>query len=140
MELSTTGLQFIANFEGLMLDAYKDIVGVATIGYGHTRNVKMGDKVTATEALILLREDAHEAIKDVRRLVKVSLTQGQFDALVSFTFNLGGGALERSTLLRMLNEKNYEGARMEFHKWNKAGGREVSGLTRRRKAEADLFG
>lgn len=140
MNYSDKGIKLTTDFEGLRLEAYRDIVGVLTIGYGHTKGVKEGDKITKEQAVLLLRQDLQHCLEDVERLVKVPLTQGQFDALVDFTFNLGGGALERSTLLRLLNEKNYEGAVLEFQKWNKAGGKEVAGLTRRRKAEADLFG
>ncbi len=139
MEYSQKGLDLTAEFEGLRLEAYQDIVGVWTIGYGHTKGVKKGDKITKVKAMEFLKLDIKSAVDDVKRVVKVPLTQGQFDALVDFTFNLGGGALERSTLLRLLNEKNYEGARMEFHRWNKAGGREVDGLTRRRAAEVVMF-
>lgn len=139
MTYSDKGIKLTCEFEGLRLEAYRDIVGVLTIGYGHTRGVKEGDKITKEQAVLFLRQDLQHCLEDVERLVKVPLTQGQFDALVDFTFNLGGAALERSTLLRILNEKNYEGAQLEFQKWNKAGGKVVDGLSRRRKAEMQLF-
>lgn len=139
MNYSEAGLKLTAEFEGLRLEAYQDIVGVWTIGYGHTKGVKRGDKISKEQAMEFLKQDVASSVKDVNQLVKVPLTQGQFDALVDFTFNLGGGALERSTLLKLLNDKNYEGARGEFLKWNKAGGKVVDGLVRRRRAELDMF-
>lgn len=139
MKYSDRGLKLTAAFEGLRLEAYQDSVGVWTIGYGHTKGVKPGDTITQQQALDLLRQDVKSAEDDVNRLVKVPLNQNQFDALVDFTFNLGGGALARSTLLTFVNARNFAGATLEFHKWNKAGGRELAGLTRRREAEVDLF-
>lgn len=139
MKYSDNGLALTAEFEGLKLTAYQDSVGVWTIGYGHTKGVKPGDKITQYEALNFLRSDVKSAEDDVNRLVKVPLTQNQFDALVDFTFNLGGGALARSTLLTYVNARNFGGAALEFHKWNQAGGKVLEGLKRRRRAEADLF-
>lgn len=139
MQMSDEGLQLTMVSEGLRLEAYRDAVGVWTIGYGHTKGVKEGDKITYAQAIRFLKEDLKSAESDVTRLVKVPLKQSQFDALVDFTYNLGGPALERSTLLRYINAKNFEGAFYEFLKWNKAGGRELAGLTKRRKAEADMW-
>lgn len=139
MEYSERGLALTALFEGLRLEAYQDIVGVWTIGYGHTKGVKAGDKITKQQALVLLREDVKESEAAVKRLVKVKLTQGQYDALVDFVFNLGQGAFERSTLLKHLNGENYDAARKELIKWNRAGGKVVAGLTNRRVREMELF-
>lgn len=139
MEYSQKGLDLTALFEGLRLEAYQDVVGVWTIGYGHTKGVKKGDKVTKQQAMVLLREDVKEAEAAVKRLVKVKLTQGQYDALVDFVFNLGQGAFERSTLLRHLNVENYDAARKELIKWNRAGGKVVAGLTNRRVREMEMF-
>ncbi len=117
--------------------------GVLTIGWGHTnangRQIKAGDVWTQGECDAALREDLKVAERAVRRRVKVELTQHQFEALVSFTFNCGEGALSRSGLLRKVNAKDFDGAANEFAKWNRAGGRVLAGLTRRRAAEATLF-
>ena len=139
MHTSQKGLDLIKSFEGLRLSAYKDVVGVVTIGYGTTSGVKMGDTVTKECAEELLREDVQRFEGYVDRLVKVPLTQGMFDALVSFTYNLGPGALEKSTLLDQLNRGDYDGAAAQFDRWNKAGGKVLAGLVRRRAAERALF-
>jgi lysozyme len=126
-------------FEGLRLEAYQDSVGVWTIGYGHTKGVKRGDKITHEQAEEFLKQDMQEAIDGVNRLVRVPLTQQQFDALVDFTFNLGVGNLSKSTLLKLLNQGSYAEAGKEFLKWNRAGGKVLAGLTTRRGVEADMF-
>ena len=139
-KLSKTGAEFIASFEGFRADAYWDLWGqVWTIGYGHTSGVVAGQKVTKAKALKLLQEDAATAARAIRDLVHVRLNQNQFDALVSFVFNLGAGSLAESTLLKKLNKGNYKGAAREFVKWDHAGGEVLAGLTRRREAEAALF-
>lgn len=139
MHTSQKGLDLIKSFEGLRLSAYKDVVGVVTIGYGTTSGVKMGDTITKERAEELLREDVKRFEDQVMRLVKVRLTQGQFDALVSFIYNLGAGNLSNSTLLRLLNAGDYAGAAAQFERWNKAGGKTLAGLVRRRAAERALF-
>lgn len=139
MRFSEKGLDLCAEFEGLRLVAYLCPAKIWTIGYGHTKGVKPGDKITIEQARAFLREDVKEAEEAVNALVKVPLTQGQFDALVDFTFNLGRGALAGSTLLKLLNATKYDAARLEFVKWNKAGGKVLDGLTRRREAEAKMF-
>lgn len=146
MNVSDNGLALIAEFEGLRLEAYKDGGGVPTIGYGHTQGVKMGDKISQYEALNYLRKDVTTAVNEVNRLVKVSLTQNQFDALVDFEFNTGGlefvdkaGNKVTSTLLRKLNSSDYTGAALEFLKWNHDNGKVVDGLTRRCQARMKLF-
>ncbi|MBK3870977.1 lysozyme [Stutzerimonas frequens] len=139
MHTSQNGLDLIKSFEGLRLSAYKDVVGVVTIGYGTTSGVKMGDTITKERAEELLREDVKRFEQQVQRLVKVPLTQGQFDALVSFVYNLGAGNLSNSTLLRLLNAGDYAGAGAQFERWNKAGGKVLAGLVRRRAAERALF-
>jgi len=139
-QLSQNGLDLIKGFEGLRLSAYQDSAGVWTIGYGHTGNVQPGDRITQAQADDLLQKDTAWAQQAVRDQVKVPLSQGQFDALTSFTFNLGAGALEKSTLLKKLNAGDYAGAQAEFGKWVHAGGEVLQGLVRRRAAEADLFG
>ena len=140
MSLSQAGLNLIKSHEGLRTTAYQDPVGVWTIGYGHTGAAKPGQKITEAQAEQLLRQDVGWAQDAVRKNVKVPLTQGQFDALVSFTFNLGAGALGRSTLLKKLNAGDYAGAQAEFGKFVHAGGRVLPGLVRRRNEEAQMFG
>lgn len=133
------GLDLTEHSEGLRLEAYQDSVGVWTIGYGHTKGVKKGDVITQEQAEAFLKEDIQQAVADIERLVKQPLTQHQFDALVDFDFNLGSGNLASSTLLKKLNAGDYAGAALEFQRWNRAGGKVLSGLTTRRTEEADLF-
>lgn len=139
MHISKAGLDLIKQFEGLYLQAYRCPAGVPTIGYGHTAGVAMGQTITQQHADDYLRRDVRQFERAVARLVTVPLTQGQFDALVSFAFNLGEGALAQSTLLRLLNAGDYAGAAAQFDRWNKAGGRVLPGLVRRRAAERALF-
>ena len=141
MKTSEKGIEFIKQFERLMLKPYTCPAGYLTVGYGHL--VKPGYKltwdITEEEADKLLREDVELAERAVSRLVRVALNQGQFDALVSFTFNLGSGALQRSTLRQKLNRGEYVDAADEFSRWVLAGGRRLSGLVRRRAAEKLVF-
>jgi lysozyme len=139
MSISDNGLSLIKRFEGLRLTAYDDGVGVQTIGYGHTRGVKAGDTCTEAQADEWLREDVAEAVEAVERLVAVPLAQPQRDALISFIFNVGAGAFEDSTLLRKLNAGDLRGAADQLPRWNKGGGRVLTGLVDRRAAERDLF-
>jgi len=144
MKVSEQGLNLIRHFEGLFLEAYKCPAGVWTIGYGHTGlrhadgTVKPGRRITAPEAGRLLWDDLNRKYAgDVRRMVKVSIAQHEFDALVSFHFNTG--ALGRSTLLKKLNAGDRKGAASEFQRWTRGGGKVLPGLVRRRKAERHLF-
>ena len=140
MNISDEGVDLIKSFEGCRLDAYLDSVGICTIGYGHTGSeVKRGDTIDDAEADRLLRSDLRTAEKCINACVTGNLTQNQFDALCSFVFNLGCASLRNSTLLRKLNSGEHEEAAEEFQKWNHAGGKVLSGLTKRRHAEADLF-
>jgi lysozyme len=137
---SDEGLRLIADFEGVRLTAYRDPVGVLTIGWGHTgSDVTPGLTITRERALELLRQDVHKAEEVVVAAVKVPLTRGQFDALVSLTFNIGAAAFRGSTLLRELNAGRYDRAAGEFDRWTRAGGRVLAGLVRRRAAERALF-
>lgn len=134
------GIDLIKFFEGCKLKAYQDAVGVWTVGVGHTGpDVCRGETVTHEEADALLHGDLLEAEEAVSRLVKVPINQNEFDALVSFTFNLGEGNLKSSTLLRLLNQMRYQEAADQFPRWNKAGGVVLAGLTKRREAERRLF-
>lgn len=144
MQTSENGIALIKQFEGCKLTAYQDSVGVWTIGYGWTQPVdgkpiRAGMTIKQETAERLLKTGLVSYERDVSRLVKVSLTQGQFDALLSFTYNLGARSLSTSTLLSKLNAGNYAGAADEFPRWNKAGGKALNGLTRRREAERALF-
>lgn len=139
MEISQAGLELIKEFEGFRSNAYRDSVGVATIGYGHTKGVRMGDVITRAQGEAFLLGDTQHAQESVERLVTVPLTQNQYDALVSFTFNLGSGNLASSTLLKKLNDGDYQGAADEFPRWVHAGGKKLEGLVRRRNAERRLF-
>ncbi|MEM0704456.1 lysozyme [Enterobacter quasihormaechei] len=144
MQTSDKGIDLIKQFEGCKLSAYQDSVGVWTIGYGWTQPVdgkpiRAGMTIKQETAERLLKTGLVSYESDVSRLVKVGLTQGQFDALVSFTYNLGARSLSTSTLLRKLNAGDYAGAADEFLRWNKAGGKVLNGLIRRREAERALF-
>ncbi|HJR08276.1 MAG TPA: lysozyme [Pyrinomonadaceae bacterium] len=162
-EINQAGLDLIKSFEGILdgdpttanLDPYLDPIGIWTIGYGHAivvgKDFLRGKQnkakafslypggITMAEAETLLRADVMDKCRDVDSLVKVSLNDNQYAAVVSFTFNLGVGNLKQSTLLKKLNAGDFEGAAKEFAKWNKAGGKVLAGLTRRRAAEAALF-
>lgn len=139
MQISNNGIELIKKFEGLQLTAYRCSAGVLTIGYGHTSGVNPGDVITGRQADEFLRKDLRVAELTVNTNVKTQMTQGQFDALVSFVFNLGAGNFVKSTLLRKLNAGDYDGAADEFRRWVYAGKAELQGLIRRRAAERDLF-
>jgi len=138
-KLNGAGMALIKRFEGLRLDAYLDSVGVPTIGYGSTSGVIMGQKISAERAEELLLEDLTRFEAGVSKCAAVELNDNQFAALVSFSFNLGLGNLQKSTLLKKVNVADFAGAATEFVKWNKAGGKILNGLTARREAERDLF-
>lgn len=146
MAINKEALDLIKRFEGFRSKAYLDPVNVLTIGYGHTNLSGYPPKITpsstiseaeASKLLERVLEDVYE--KAVDRNVKVPLNENQRGALVSFTYNLGEGNLKKSTLLKKLNAKDYAGAAAEFPKWNKAGGKVLKGLVRRREAEQKLF-
>lgn len=139
MRVSDICFEKIQEFEGLRLTAYKCPAGVWTIGYGHTKGVKMGQTITKAQAETLLRGDLLPCEEYVRGL-NLELTQGQFDALVDFCFNLGTAALQRSTLLQKIRTKADEQTiRGEFAKWVNAGGVRLQGLVKRRVWEADRY-
>jgi len=162
-DINQAGLDLVKSFEGIPdgdpttvnIDPYLDPIGIWTIGWGHA--IRVGNDylrgrenrkaamdlypggITLAQAEQLLRGDLMDSCRDVESLVDVPLTDNQFGALVSFTFNLGRGNLAKSTLLKKLNAGDYAGAAAEFPKWNKAGGKVLKGLTARREAEAELF-
>lgn len=143
MKTSPEGRALIEAFEGRFLNAYRDSVGVLTIGFGHTSaagepRVTRELTITAEEADQILAADLARVEAQVSRAITKPLNQCQFDALVSFTFNLGPTNLNNSTLARRVNRGDYDVA-SEFMKWDKAGGKRLPGLTRRRKAEALMW-
>lgn len=140
MKISDAGLDLIKSFEGLRLDAYMPTPDdVPTIGYGHTKGVQMGDSCTEEQATDWLREDCGDAEECVNKFVRVPMTQNEFDALVSLTFNIGCGAFKGSTLLKLLNNADYDGAAAQFPRWSKQAGNTLAGLVRRREAERRMF-
>jgi lysozyme len=142
MQLSAAGLDLIKRSEGFRSRNYLDVAGIPTIGYGHRllAHESFPDRITEERATEMLAEDVRQAEQAVERLVKVGLTQGQFDALTDFCFNLGAGRLSSSTLLKTLNSGHYEAAREQLLRWDLAGGEVNSGLKTRREAEFQLWG
>ncbi len=140
MRLNEQGLSLLKEFEGCKLTAYRDIVGVLTVGYGHTGpDVKAGMTINQDRAEQLLRRDVAKFEAGVETLVDIPISDNEFSALVCLAYNIGLNAFKASTLLKKLNLKDISGAADEFLRWNKAGGKVVAGLTRRRKAERELF-
>lgn len=141
MKISEKGIEFIIKEEGERLTAYKCAAGVWTIGVGHTgKDVYQGLKITKEQSRNLLSKDIEKFEKAVERQITAPLNQAQFDALVSFTFNLGEGNLQKSTLRKKINSKaSAVEIRTEFNKWKTAAGKVLQGLINRRKREADLF-
>lgn len=135
----------IKKYEGFSAKPYKCSAGVPTIGYGSTFYLN-GNKVTMKDspiseevALSILFSVVEDFSKKVEKLLKVSVNQNQFDALVDFAYNLGIGNLQKSTLLKLINNKDFVGASKQFKLWNKANGKALNGLTKRRKEEEELF-
>jgi lysozyme len=141
MQLSAAGLEFIKREEGFRSSLYQDVAGILTIGYGHrvTPSESFSSPITEAQATALLQADVRQAEQWVARLVKVILTQGQFDALVDFCFNLGCGRLKSSTLLAALNAGHYAAAAEQLLSWDHANGQVNPGLKARRTAELQLF-
>lgn len=139
MRTSQKGVSLIKSFEGLRLKSYQDSVGVWTIGYGTTRGIGPNMTITNEQAERMLMNDLTRFEPELDRLVTVPLSQSQWDALMSFTYNLGAANLGSSTLLKLLNAKDYAGAAAQFPRWNKAGGQVLAGLTKRRAAEQQMF-
>lgn len=145
MKLNQSGIDLMHEFEGLKLESYLCPAGIPTIGYGNTfyesgRKVKLGENISKERAEMLFKWVADSFAVQVRQLVKVELNENQFSALVSFAYNLGIANLRSSTLLKKVNANPNDGTIFnEFLRWNKAGGKVLSGLTRRRQAEANLY-
>lgn len=140
MKINKEGLELIKKFEGLKLKSYRCPANILTIGYGHTKGVKENQEITEEEATKLLLEDISTFETGVKNLVTSKINENQFSALVSFSFNLGLGNLKSSTLLKKVNiNPNDKSIKLEFVKWNKAGGKVLSGLTSRRKSESELY-
>ena len=140
MKISDNGIALIKKYEGLRLIPYDDVAGLKTIGYGHL--IKPGEEfweITEAEAEEILRNDLEAAEKCVEKGLRVEVSQEQFDALVSFVFNCGCNAFMDSTLRRLTNYGDFDGAADQFLRWNRAGGRIVKGLTNRRIAERNHF-
>ena len=140
MKISAAGIELLKQFEGCRLTAYQDSVGVWTIGFGTTTGVKEGQTISQVKAEEYLRFDLAIFEKAVTESLKVPVNQNQFDALVSFTYNVGVSAFRSSTLLNLINEKtDKKVVAAEFSKWVKAGNQTLPGLVSRRKAESELF-
>ncbi len=139
MKTAQKGLELIKHFERCELTAYKCPARVWTIGYGHIKGVSEGMTITQEQAEQMLLDELVEYENYINELVSVDLSQNQFDALVSWVYNLGPSNLRSSTLLKVLNSGDYNGVPAQIMRWNKAGGKVLEGLTRRREAEARLF-
>ena len=139
METSQNGIDLIKHFEGCRLEPCLCSANVLTIGYGHTKDVVENMSITEDTAEVLLQQDLKEFEDHVNRLVEVHLNQNQFDALVSWTFNLGAGNLKTSTMLKVLNQRKYDEVPEQMQRWNKSAGVVNKGLVKRRGAEALLF-
>lgn len=141
-QLSDGGVAIIRTFEGYSPFVYKDSAGLDTIGYGHliTKNSpKFNIPLLPREADALLRKDTKIAVNAVNKAVTVPIKQHQADPLISFTFNVGGGAFAKSTLVKKINYNLHMETEKEFLRWNKAGGKPVTGLSNRRAAEAEIY-
>lgn len=141
MKLSAAGLDLLKKSEGFRSRTYLDVAGRATIGYGHLLgpHESYAGEISIAQAETMLEQDVTQAEQAVGRLVTAPLTQGQFDALVDFTFNLGAERLRSSTLLAKLNARSYDAAAEELLRWDHAGAKEVAGLKLRREAEYKLW-
>lgn len=139
MKTSNRGLSLIVQFEGFRGEAYRDVVGVVTIGFGFTKGVKMGDKMTLTEARDKLKHEIVGYEQGVLSACTRKPNQNQFDAFVCFAFNVGVAGFRKSSVLKAHNRGDFQAAARAFGLWNKAGGKVWPGLTRRRAAEAALY-
>jgi GH24 family phage-related lysozyme (muramidase) len=138
-KINASGLRLLKSFEGLRLESYLDAVGVWTIGYGTTENIGPGMRISQAQAESFLMRDVAKFEATIASAIKVPINTDQFSALVSFTYNVGATAFTESTLLQLLNKRDYLGAADQLLRWNKGGNLELPGLTRRRQAERSLF-
>ena len=138
LAVSAAALVGIATHEGYRGEAYKEAVGVPTIGYGETAGVKMGDKTTPERALVQLLTSTEKHADAIRSCIKVPLYQHEFDAYVSLSYQIGAGAFCRSTLIKKLNKGDYKGACNELDKWVYAGGKKLPGIVKRRQKEKEM--
>lgn len=136
---NSKGLAILKEFEGCKLTVYKDLVGYLTVGYGQRTNLPEGTIITQDEADKLLEKSVELTSQGVKACVKVPLNENQFSALVCLAYNIGISALQESTLVRLLNASDYIGASRQFVRWDKAGGKDIPGLLRRRLTEKALF-
>lgn len=140
LSVSLAGIAAIQRFEGVKYTAYQDIAGIPTICTGHTgKEVRIGQRATSEQCEKFLKNDLKKSESSIRACVKVPITQEQFDALVSFTFNVGGSAMCRSNLVRKLNAGDCMAAAHEFPKWSLVNGKQVNGLLVRRQQEMKIF-
>ena len=141
MKISAAGLALLKKSEGLRLFQYKDVAGIPTIGYGHRllHPDSFANGIDQPQAASLLASDVRDAEQAVERMVRVRLSQGQFDALVDFVFNLGMGRLASSTLLKCLNQGRFDDAAEQLLLWDHAAGKECAALKARRAAELQLW-
>ena len=141
MRMSPDGLKFLMKAEGVVTHIYKDAAGLPTIGVGHL--IRKGEDfskgLTTSEAMDLLAKDLVRFEEVINATVTVPLTQNQYDTLVSFAFNVGDGAFQKSTLLKKLNKGDYKAIPAQLMRWTKAGGQTLSGLVARRRSESDLW-
>ncbi|MCZ4065624.1 lysozyme [Oxalobacter aliiformigenes] len=135
LAVSAACLVGIATHEGYRSEAYKDAIGIPTIGFGETAGVKMGDRTTPERALVQLSKSSEKHADAIRACIRVPLYQHEFDAYVSLAYNIGPGNFCRSTLVKKLNAKDYAGACEEIRRWNRGGGKVLPGLVKRREAE-----
>lgn len=142
MQISSNSISLIKSFEKLELKAYPD-PGTGgkpwTVGWGHTKGVKPGDQITQSQAEAFLADDLAVSESAVNSAIKLPMTQSQFDAMVSLAFNIGGANFASSTLVKKFNAGDVSGSADEFPRWNRANGKVMNGLTRRRTAERELF-
>lgn len=139
MKISEKGLELLKHYEGCELTAYRCSANVLTIGYGHTKGVTEDMVITQEEADQMLHDEMPEYEGYINDKVTVELNQDQFDAMVCWVYNLGSGNLSSSTLLKVLNDGDYDGVPEQMKRWNKAGGKVLNGLIKRRDSEAKLF-
>ena len=137
--ISSDSMNLITKYEGLRLESYDDGTGVWTIGYGTTRNIRPGMKITKEQAYNFLMHDIRIIEAELNKLIYVQLRQNEFDALVSLVYNIGINAFKHSTMLKYIENSNFDKAANEFERWVYADGRKLQGLVNRRAAEKELF-